>query len=189
MSEDDLRLFVALRFDHDAHAVAVAFVADISDAFDFFVLNKLGNVLDEAGIVLLIWMLGDVDVVAIFSALFVRSFRAHLEAAAAVIVGLFDSLPAVDERRRWKSPGTSFITFFRFTSGSSISRIAASIVSFRLCGGMLVAMPTAMPDEAIDEQARNSGWQDGRFLLAFVEVRYEVDGFFLDVREHFFRDF
>ncbi len=31
-------------------------------------------------------------------------------------------------------------------SGSSISAIAASITSPRLCGGMFVAMPTAMPE-------------------------------------------
>ena len=34
-------------------------------------------------------------------------------------------------------------------SGLSISSMAASIVSRRLCGGMLVAMPTAMPAEPL----------------------------------------
>jgi len=31
-------------------------------------------------------------------------------------------------------------------SGSSIRAIVAAIVSLRLCGGMFVAMPTAMPE-------------------------------------------
>src|SRR6185437_14678557 len=46
-------------------------------------------------------------------------------------------------------PGTSFIIFFRFASGSSISVTVASIISFKLCGGMFVAMPTAMPLEPL----------------------------------------
>ena len=34
--EDDFRLFVALHFDDDAHAVAVAFIANVGDARRFF---------------------------------------------------------------------------------------------------------------------------------------------------------
>src|ERR1700726_2679951 len=94
--EDDFRLFVALHFDHDAHAVAVAFVANVGDAFDLFVLDQLGDVLDEAGLVHLIGKLGDDDVLAIFTALFDRSLCAHLEAAAAGLISLFDSFAAVD---------------------------------------------------------------------------------------------
>ena len=60
--QDDLRLFVALDFDDDAHAVAIAFVANVGDAFDFFVLDQLGDVFDQAGFVHLIGKLGDDDV-------------------------------------------------------------------------------------------------------------------------------
>ena len=42
-------------------------------------------------------------------------------------------------------PGTIFINSLSVASGFSTSRTAASITSRRLCGGMLVAMPTAMP--------------------------------------------
>ena len=34
-------------------------------------------------------------------------------------------------------------------SGSSMKAIVAAIVSLRLCGGMFVAMPTAMPLEPL----------------------------------------
>src|SRR2546426_801521 len=44
-------------------------------------------------------------------------------------------------------PGTSAISSSSVASGFSISRIVASMISFRLCGGMLVAMPTAIPEE------------------------------------------
>ena len=43
----------------------------------------------------------------------------------------------------WRiSPSTSIV-------GSSIVATTASMTSPRLCGGMLVAMPTAMPDEPL----------------------------------------
>ena len=37
-------------------------------------------------------------------------------------------------------------------SGLSISSMAASIVSRRLCGGMFVAMPTAMPADPLQSR-------------------------------------
>ncbi len=43
-------------------------------------------------------------------------------------------------------PGMIFISWSTSTSGSSIRRTSPSITSPRLCGGMLVAMPTAMPE-------------------------------------------
>ncbi len=42
-------------------------------------------------------------------------------------------------------PFTCFIRSSTFASGLSISVTTASITSPRLCGGMFVAMPTAMP--------------------------------------------
>ncbi len=42
-------------------------------------------------------------------------------------------------------PGTISINSSIDTSGSSITRIRASQISPRLCGGIDVAMPTAMP--------------------------------------------
>src|SRR6202021_2327896 len=41
-------------------------------------------------------------------------------------------------------PGTTFIISLSGVSGLSISITVASIISPRLCGGMFVAMPTAM---------------------------------------------
>ena len=52
-------------------------------------------------------------------------------------------MPAVGK----SGPGMSSIKSGIVISGLSISATQASITSRRLCGGMLVAMPTAMPDE------------------------------------------
>ena len=46
--QNDFRFFAALHFDHDAHAIAVGFVAHVGDAFDFLVLHQLGDALDQA---------------------------------------------------------------------------------------------------------------------------------------------
>ena len=49
---------------------------------------------------------------------------------------------------------------------------------------MLVAIPTAMPGRAVDEQVRQLGRQDRRLLLGAVVVVDEVDGVLVDVGEH-----
>ena len=53
--------------------------------------------------------------------------------------------------------------------------MVASMISPRLCGGMLVAMPTAMPPEPLTSRFGNARRQDRRLLLRVVEVRREVD--------------
>jgi hypothetical protein len=54
--------------------------------------------------------------------------------------------PAEDDAAVGKSgPGMNLIRSAPCRPGSSISATVASMTSPRLCGGMLVAMPTAMP--------------------------------------------
>ncbi len=52
-------------------------------------------------------------------------------------------MPAVGK----SGPGRCSISPSTSISGLSISAMVASTTSHRLCGGMLVAMPTAMPAE------------------------------------------
>ena len=47
--------------EDDAHALAVALVADVGDAVDPLVLHELGDLLDEARLVDLVGDLGDDD--------------------------------------------------------------------------------------------------------------------------------
>ena len=46
-------------------------------------------------------------------------------------------------------PGSIVISSSMVASGLSISMVVASMTSPRLCGGMLVAMPTAIPAEPL----------------------------------------
>ncbi len=65
--QDDLRFGSALEFDDDAHAVAIAFVANVGDVFDVFVVDQLRDALDQARLVHLVRNLGDDDGFAVFA--------------------------------------------------------------------------------------------------------------------------
>ncbi len=81
-------------------------------------------------------------------------------------------------------PLTCFIESSTVTSGLSMRATSASITSPRLCGGMLVAMPTAMPDGAVHQQVGKAGREGLRLLQRIVEVGDEVDGVLVDVAQH-----
>ncbi len=49
--QDDFGVLAALQFEDDAHAVAIAFVARVGDAFNLLVADERSYVLDEAGFV------------------------------------------------------------------------------------------------------------------------------------------
>ncbi len=78
-----MRFFVAFQLDHNAHAFAGRFVANIGNTFDLFRLHEVGDPFDQARFVDLIRNLGDDNVLAVLAGLFNRSLRAHGEAAAA----------------------------------------------------------------------------------------------------------
>jgi hypothetical protein len=63
-------------------------------------------------------------------------------------------------------PGTMRISSSMGASGLRIRWTVASITSPRLCGGMLVAMPTAMPPEPLTSRF---GTRDGRTVGSFSE--------------------
>ncbi len=54
-------------------------------------------------------------------------------------------MPAVGK----SGPGTCSISSGIVIAGLSMNATQALTISTRLCGGMLVAMPTAMPDEPL----------------------------------------
>ena len=69
--EHDLGDLAALQLDDDAHAVAVALVADVGDAFDRLLAHQLGDPLDQLRLVHLVGDLGDDDLLPV--ALLLRS--------------------------------------------------------------------------------------------------------------------
>ncbi len=73
--EHDVGLGVALQFDDDAQALAVALVAQIGDAVDQLLANGLGDALDQLRLVDLVRQLGEDDRLAILADLLDMGFR------------------------------------------------------------------------------------------------------------------
>ena len=95
--QHELGLAVALQLDYDAHAVAIAFVADVGDVVDDLVIHQLRDALDQTRLVDLVRNFGDDDGFAVFVESFDAGLGAHHEAAAAVLVGIDDSAAAVND--------------------------------------------------------------------------------------------
>ena len=100
--EHDLRFGSALEFDHNAHAVAIAFVANVGNVVNGFFVHQIGNALDQPRLVHLIRNFGDNDCLLFFGDVLDSSARAHHEASAAGAVGLEDSSAPVNDGRRRK---------------------------------------------------------------------------------------
>ena len=96
--ENDLGLLAALQFEDDAHAVAIALIANFRDAFDLLLVDQRGGVFDQARFVDLVRNLGDDDVLAVPLPIGSMSALARiLQAAAAGAEGVENSLAAEDE--------------------------------------------------------------------------------------------
>ena len=151
--EDDLVLGPALEADDDAHAVAVGLVAELvaGDVGDDALVDELGDALNELGLVDLVGDLVDDDGLAAAGDVFDVALGAHHEAAAAGAVGLGD-VGAAEEGAAGGEVGAEDVLEDEVevevkSWGDFVSRaMQALTTSVRLCGGMLVAMPTAMPE-------------------------------------------
>ena len=116
--------------------------------------------------------------------------RAHDDRAATGALRLLDAAAAVDEAAGGEVGARARSASGRRSgaAGCAMRWIVASTISPRLCGGMFVAMPTAMPPEPLTSRF---GTRDGRTVgsvLRVVEVRDEVDGLLVDVGEELDRD-
>ena len=145
--EHHLGLFAALELEDDAHAVAVALVAYIADAFDLLFVDQRRRSLDEARLIHLVGNFGDDDLLAVLGQLLDGSARAQFQLAATRHVGLQDALPSENE-----AAGGEIGTLHELHDlaparrvGCWIKWMVALMTSVRLCGGKFVAMPTAMP--------------------------------------------
>jgi len=76
-----------------------------------------------------------------------RCSRPHQDAAAACFVGLAYAVATADDPGGGKSgPGTISRRSSTSMSGLRMTAMVASTISRKLWGGMLVAIPTAMPE-------------------------------------------
>src|SRR6185437_11903665 len=95
--EHDIRRGVALQLDDDAHALAVALVAQVGDTLDQLLAHAFGDALHHARLVDLIGHLGDDDRLALFAQLLDMRLAAHHDRAAAELIGGLDADAAEDD--------------------------------------------------------------------------------------------
>src|ERR1700728_1906604 len=98
--EDDFGLLAALQLEDDAHAVAVAFVANLGDALDLLVVYQAGGGFNETRFVDLVRDLGDDDRFAVLSRFLGGGFGAQLERAAPLGEIVEDALSAENKSAR-----------------------------------------------------------------------------------------
>ena len=86
--QDDVAGRVALQLDHDPHALAVGFVANVGNAFQTLLAHHFGDALDQGLFVDLIGQFGDDDGLAVLADLFHRGAAAHDDRATTVAQGV-----------------------------------------------------------------------------------------------------
>jgi len=104
------------------------------------------------------------------------------------IVCLHNSINSMNDSTSRKSGPFIFdIKSFKVASGLSTSCTSPSIISPRLCGGMFVAIPTAMPDEPLTIKF---GIREGelRVLRCFVKIWNKINGVLIYISEQFLCD-
>ena len=186
--EHNLGIGVAAQFDDDAHAVAVRFVANVSDAFELLVVDQLGDAFDQGGLVGLVGQLGDHHRIAIGAPLGLDCFdgghATHGHRATAGAVGLADAAAAEDLAAGGKvGPGNERhqlpIAQLRvLDQGQQTVDQLAQVV-----GWDVGRHAHGDARGAVEQQLGDARRHHGGLLLGAVKVVDEVDGFGLDVVE------
>ena len=107
--ENDLCLLAALQLENNSQAVTVAFVADIRNAFNFFIVQQRRSMLDQPGFVHLVGNFRNDDLLAVFTHALDRGASAQLQLPPALSVGVDNPLTAQNEPARGEiRPGHHF---------------------------------------------------------------------------------
>ncbi len=189
--EHHARNGVALELDHDAHAVAIRFVAQIADALELLVAHELGDRSDELRAVDLVRHLGDDDLRLVRRFLLLdHGARAHDDLAASRLLIIVDPRAAVDVAARREigtldelaqiSPTVSVgIVDQCDDRGDDLAQIVRRNVRRH-----------ANRDAArsVDQQIRHAGGSTVGSCKRSSKFGAIIDGFFVDVREHLDRD-
>ncbi len=121
-------------------------VAQVGDALDLLGADQIGHPLHQGRFIHLIGDLGDDDRGAILADLLELGAGAQDDAAAPVSKAcLMPERPRMMAAVGKSGPGTMAMSSSSVMPGFSIIARVASMISVGLWGGILVAMPTAMP--------------------------------------------
>ena len=180
--QHDVGRGVAAQFDHHAHAVPVAFVANVGDAFDALVAHQLGNFLLHARLVHLIGNLGDDDGLAILADFFHMAARPHQDRAASARQRAARRLLADDQRAGGKIR-TRHDFGQRIEADRRIVDIGETGIDHfpQIVGRHIGRHAHGNAAGAVDQKIGKAGGKDDRFLFRTVVIVLEIDGFLVDI--------
>ena len=186
--EHNLGIGIAAQFNHDAHAIAVAFVANVGNAFQFLVVNQLGDALDQGRLVGLVGQFGDDHRIAVGASLALHGFNrrhaAHRHRAPAGGVGLADAAPTQDLAAGGEvgaGDDRQQLAVFELRIGDQGQQ---AIDQFgEVVGRDVGGHPHGDARGTIEQQVGHPRRHHRGLLLGTIEVVDEIDGFGLDVLE------
>ncbi len=180
--ENHFGLLAALQLEDDAHAVAIALVANFRNAFDLFLVHQAGRGFDQPGLVHLVGDFGDDDGLAILAEFFGRGLGAQLERAAALGEVIENALAAENE-----SAGGEIRTLHQI---HDLAQVRVGLLHQQNGGvddlGEIVRRDVGGHADrdagrSVDQQIRNARGQDFGLHAPFIEVGPEIDGLFVQI--------
>ena len=180
----------ALQFDHDAHAVAVALVANIADIVDHLVVHQFGNAFNQLRLVDLVGNLGDDDRVLVLREVLDRSLGAHHEAPAPGAIGFGNAAASVDEAGCREIRSLHVLQQVSQRGVRIVHQRDAAVHDLRqIVRGNVGRHADGDAVRSVHQQVGNSGRQHHRLDRGVVEVGDEIDGVLVDVSQQLFSDF
>ncbi len=180
--EHHFGLLAALQLEDDAHAVAIAFVANFGDAFQPLLVHQAGRRFNQARLVHLVRNFGDDDGLAILAELFDGGFGAQLQRAAALGEVIEDALASKNESAGGEIRALHQIHDFAQMRFGLLHQKNGGVddlgdIVRRDIGGH----PHRDARRSVDQQIRNARGQNFGLHAPLIEVRTEIDGLFVEI--------
>ena len=189
--EHDFGHCAALEFDHQTHTGFVGFVLNVTDVFDFLFVHQLGHALLQSLFVDLVRQFIHDDGLALAPVnVFKMAFGTHDHAASTRAVAFFDTADAINDAGGGKVRRGHDLHQIVDGGIRMAQHVQAGVHDFiqvvrRDVGGH--AHRNAR--RPIHQQIGKFGGHYQRLFFAAVVVRPEIDGFFVQIVEHFVGDF
>ena len=176
---------IAFQLDHHAHAVAVAFVLNMGDAFDLLVAHLFGNLLDHRGLVHLIGDLVDDDGVAILANLLDPGLGADDDAATPFEIGLARARAAQHEATGGKIGAGDILDQLLGGQVRVLDQGEAGLDHFaQIMGRDIGRHADRNAAGAVDQHVGKTRRKDRRLLILAVIIVLKINGFLIDVGQH-----
>jgi len=186
--QDDLCIGVLADVHHDAHTLAIGLIVQASDALNALLLDKIGHVLDEAGLVDHIRDLGNDDLGAAVLGLLDGGAAPQGDLAPAGGVGGTDAAASHDDAG---SGEVRALDVFHQAGQVDVRVIDISDAAIndlaQVVGRDVGGHADCDTLTAVDQQVGEAAGQHAGLLLGLVKVGVPVDGVLLDIGQHFHR--